>query len=150
MLAEVGTPEEWRGWAWPSALQVGWFKDEVEYLVEGRMTPQGPRIERIELTGISIDTSHLREPIVSRFRAGFAQAMTSSVDGTRRVSLHPGRTPNPAAAINRLHEVAHAYLTAAPRHRQRAVAEAMGVSQGYARKLVMAARRAGLIGRRAG
>jgi hypothetical protein len=148
VLAEVGFPSEWRGWAWPSELTVTWSTDTADYEVTGRMTSDGPRIERVLITGSDVGSDELRTAILSRFRVGFTEAISSPVTGSR-VSLHAGGGRyDPAASCNRLEEVAAAYHDAPPRKKTAAVAAKMGVSYGYARKLVMAAREAGLIDRR--
>lgn len=145
VLAEVGLPSEWRGWAWPAELTVTWSTPSASYEVTGKMTSDGPRIERVVVSGEDVGPAELRAAILTTFRAGFAQAISSPVTG-QTVSLYPGGGRiDPAAACNRLEEVAAAYHEAPPRATTAAVAAVMGVSYGYARKLVMAAREAGLI-----
>lgn len=123
-----------------------WETGEAEYKVVGQMTETGPRITRIEITGPDLGMAQVREPIVSRWRSAFASVAASRADGPARLSLASGgRHPDPTAAVNRLDEVAAVYRIAAPRSRARAIAFELGVSEGYARRLVMAARAEGLI-----
>lgn len=143
---ETETPVKWQGWAWPSEVEVQWETGEAAYKVVGQMTEEGPKITRIEITGPSLGHSQTREPIVSRWQSGFWYTVNTRMDGPARVLLAPGgRTTDPTAAANRLEEVAVAYRSAPSRKRTRAVADALSVSEGYARRLVMAARAEGLI-----
>lgn len=146
VFAEVGIPTEWRDWAWPAELTVHWETEGTSYEVSGRMTTEGPRIERVVVTGEDIRSAQLREPILSRFRAGFASAVFTPGENSARVSLHPGgRPPNPRAAKNRLHEVVKSYHGAPHGKKTSAVAHDLGISYSYARRLMSMARRAGLL-----
>jgi hypothetical protein len=153
--AELSIPATWRGWGWPESVTVKYkTEDDVAVVLKGEMTPDGPVMTSVSLTGANIRPPHLRLPFNSVLRGAFAAAAHgprqdggySNKSGiVLKVPVGSGRPIDVTSARQRLDEVAAVHANTPRGERGKAVSEAMGVSMNYARALIHEARKVGLI-----
>ena len=155
--ADLTFPATWRGWGWPENITVKWKAPDdpaVVCTLKGEMTTEGPVLTSVSLVGANLRPSHLRLPFHSVLRGAFATAALGPRDGggysrregvVVRVPVGTGRPIDVTSARQRLEEVAAVYKKATRGTLGHSVAAHFSVSEGYARKLIAEARKAGLI-----
>lgn len=119
---------------------------DAEYRLTGVMGELGPVLRKVEISGDDLQSEHLRIPIISTFREGFAASPFGiTEEGPVPYRVGRGRKPDAQAMANRLYEIAEVARSAESGRKGVTVATTFGVSAGYARHLISAARKAGYL-----